>query len=73
MGDLFTHLHQLNMDFNTKADFGKDVIQEKVFFSLQNAFICWGSLRSHRRRLRFADQAVRPPHEQVLRVLETRT
>ena len=42
MGDLFTNLHQLNMDFNAKADFGKDVVQEKLFFSLQNAFICWG-------------------------------
>ncbi len=43
MGDLCTSLHQLNQDFNARSEFGKDIVQEKVFFSLQNAFVCWGT------------------------------
>jgi hypothetical protein len=44
IGDLCTSLHNLNMDFNQKSEFGKDVIQEKVFFALQNSFVCWSDV-----------------------------
>lgn len=40
LSDTFADLHQLNMDFNHRCQFGKNIVQEKVFFSLHNSFVC---------------------------------
>lgn len=41
IGDAFSELHQVNLDYNEKCNFGKDTVKEKLFFCLQNAFSCW--------------------------------
>ena len=41
LGEAFSGLHNQLMDFNTKCEYGKNEVQEKIFFSLHNCFNCW--------------------------------
>jgi hypothetical protein len=47
LGDCFSNLHQINVDFNQKCPFGKDVVQEKIYFCLQNSFTCWSEVTNN--------------------------
>ena len=41
LGQAFSQLHQYTGDFNLKHPYGKNEVQEKIFFSLQNSFNHW--------------------------------
>lgn len=47
LGEYFSLMHQLNMEFNSGCQVGKDVVQEKIFFSLQNSFNCWSEVTNN--------------------------
>lgn len=42
ISDLFAKLHEIQEDFNGRSEFGKDFVHEKLSFSFQNTFSCWG-------------------------------
>ena len=44
IGNVFSLLHQINLDFNQKSNFGKDEVKEKLYFCLQNSFSCWSEV-----------------------------
>lgn len=41
LGQAFSQLHQITSDFNMKSQYGKNEVQEKIYFSLQNCFNHW--------------------------------
>ena len=44
MSEYFSLMHHLNMEFNQECSVGKDIVQEKTFFALQNSFNCWSEV-----------------------------
>lgn len=47
LADCFSNMHQLNLDFNQRSTFGKNIVQEKIFFTLRNTFACWAEITSN--------------------------
>jgi hypothetical protein len=41
LGQAFAKLHSLSSDFNVNCEYGKNDVQERIYFSLQNCFNHW--------------------------------